>query len=106
MNDRDMTAYVTRGELREELTRALEIWGGALHSRIEEGERRLEQRIDQRFEQMSIDLARHTNAILESFRIQISAIDDKYKDLPGRMKHVEDAVFPAEPPRRARRRSS
>jgi exonuclease VII large subunit len=86
----------------------LEMWGGALLARIETGERRLvkelnrlnerigstEQRLNER---MRVELARHSKANHESMVTLISAIDDKYKDLPGRMKRLETMM---RPPRR------
>jgi hypothetical protein len=39
------------------------------------------------------ELARHAKAIQESLPAQISAIDDKYADLPARVSHLETAVF-------------
>ncbi|HMG56356.1 MAG TPA: hypothetical protein VK601_22810 [Kofleriaceae bacterium] len=107
----DMSTPVTRGELREEIQRLdlrldrldqkfeqrfaqmatkddlaelaarmatkadLEIWGGAL------------------FERLLTELARHTKAIQEALSTQVSTIDDKYADLPGRVSHLETAVF-------------
>jgi hypothetical protein len=40
------------------------------------------------------ELARHTRAIQESMSAPISAIDDKYTDLPRRVTTLEAAVFP------------
>ena len=54
----------------------LEIWGGAL------------------LERLLTELARHTKAIQESMSIQISAVDDKYADLPARVSHLEATVLP------------
>jgi hypothetical protein len=97
----DMSTPVTRGELREELQQLeqkleqklahlatkteLEMWGGALLARIELGEQRL-----------FTELARHTRAIQESMSTQISAVDDKYDDLPARVSQLEATVFPPE----------
>jgi len=87
-----MTTPVTRGELRAEMaaledrfdkklearlavmaTKAdLEIWGGALLAEI----------------------GRHTKAVLEAMSTQISVIDDKYKDLPARVSHLEATLLP------------
>ena len=101
----DMSTPVTRGELRDELqqfeihleqkleqklkhlvTRTeFEMWGGALLARIELGEQR-----------MFTELARHTRAIQESMSTQISVVDDKYDDLPARVRQLEATVFPPE----------
>jgi ubiquinone biosynthesis protein UbiJ len=100
----DMSTPVTRGELREEFARfeikvdqkldqlerrldlkfdqKLEIWGGALVARIADSERR-----------MIAELARHCNAMQEALSKQISVIDEKYSDLPARMRRLEAKVF-------------
>jgi hypothetical protein len=67
----------------------LELWGGALLERIKSGEQRLEQRIDR----LSEELARHANAICETLTAQIAASAEAYADLPGRVKRLEAAVF-------------
>lgn len=85
---------MTRAELREEIERLeiridhkltpmatkadLEIWGGAL------------------FEHLMTELSRHAKAVQESLPTQVSAIDDKYADLPARVSHLETAVFAPE----------
>jgi hypothetical protein len=112
----DMSTPVTRGELRKELGRfanelgkvfatktELEMWGGALLARIESGEKRLTERLIGHMEQMEqrlrVDLGSHAKAHHEAMTMQISAMDDKYTDLPGRVGRLEAKVFP-----RARRR--
>ena len=161
----DMTAFVTRGELKEEFaqfeqkldvrlaqlaTRTdLEVWGGALDdrlgNRIDKVEQRLDKRIDgleQQLESMEQrlddklgkrideaeqrldvrlykrideaeqrlrddlgvriyeseqrlheDLAMLAKAHQESMATLISVIDEKYADLPARVKRLEGAVF-------------
>lgn len=90
----DMSTPVTRGELREELAKfeirldqkfdqKLDLWGGALLARIAESEKR-----------MIAELARHCNAIQEALLKQISAIDEKYRDLPARVRRLEAKAFP------------
>lgn len=81
----ELRELVTRGELREELAQLelkfddkLDLWGGALLARITESEKR-----------MVSELARHTQAILQSMAKQISAVDEKYQDLPGRTDRLE-----------------
>jgi hypothetical protein len=91
----DMSTPVTRGELREEIEQLeirleekleqklahmatkvdLEIWGGAL------------------LERLMTELARHTRAIQEAMATQISVVDEKYADLPGRVSRLETTVF-------------
>jgi hypothetical protein len=43
------------------------------------------------------ELARHARAIQENLSAQIGLIDEKYADLPTRVRRVEDAVFGHEP---------
>jgi hypothetical protein len=113
----DMSTPVTRGELEQRLALLatktdLEIWGGALLARIESGEQRLiarmeamDQRLSARMDTMTEsmhameqrlldELGRHSRAAQEAAQRQIAALDDKYGDLPGRMKRVETKVFP------------
>ena len=103
----DMSTPVTRGELREEIER--------LEIRLDQKLDRLDQQFDQKFAQMAnkmatkadleiwggallerllTELARHTKASQEEMLMRISAIDDKYADLPARMNRLEAAVFP------------
>ena len=107
MASTDMSTPVTRGELREELEqlrqeleplatkreleplatkRDLELWGGALQARLIE-------RIDGTEQRLSAELARHVKAILEAMSTQISAVDEKYADLPARVSRLETKVF-------------
>lgn len=114
MSATDMTAPVTRGELREELallrqdthqqlhqqiaaleerllkkTRSdLEIWGGALLERINESEQRL-------VKQLGTELARHVGAVREDMQRQFAAFHEAFADLPSRVSRLEAAVFPA-----------
>jgi hypothetical protein len=79
----DLLARVTQQELAERATRRdLEIWGGALVARMDGMEHRL-----------SAELARHARAIQESMQAQVSASDEKYADLPGRVRRLETTVF-------------
>lgn len=114
----DMSTPVTRGELREEIeqlelrlaplatkaelelrlaslaTKAeLEIWGGALLARIESSGQQLIEGIDRSEQRLHVELARHAKALYESMAALISASDEKYKDLPGRVSRLEAAVF-------------
>jgi hypothetical protein len=43
--------------------------------------------------QLQTDLARHAGALQESMSSMITAYDDKYADLPGRVKALETRVF-------------
>ncbi|HEY0479252.1 MAG TPA: hypothetical protein VGD37_17155 [Kofleriaceae bacterium] len=107
MNTLDMSAPVTRGELRAELAQLdqkfdqkLEFWGGALLARITESERqaqariteseqRLQARITESEQRLLTELGRHTRAIQETMTAQISVIDEKYADLPARVRRLE-----------------
>jgi hypothetical protein len=99
----DMSNPVTRGELREEIER-LEI---RLEQKLEE---KLEQKLEEKLEQklahvatkadleiwggaLMAELARHTKAVQESMSTQVSVIDEKYADLPGRVNRLEAKVF-------------
>ena len=46
--------------------------------------------------QMGQDLARHAKAFQASRSGQVTIVDEKYNDLPGRMERVEAVVFPHE----------
>jgi len=108
----DMATPVTRGELREELGQLerrfdekLDLWGGALLARIESSEQRmlariesseqrlarLEQRIERSQQEVLAELARHTAAIYEAISKDLSVVDEKYADLPGRVRRLEAA---------------
>jgi hypothetical protein len=63
----------------------LEWWGGALLARLEPFQG-MEQRI-------LAELGRHTNASQESMSKEISVIDEKYADLPGRVTRLESEVL-------------
>jgi chromosome segregation ATPase len=80
--DQRFAQMVTKADLDQRLaqmaTKAdLEIWGGAL------------------LERLLTELARHTKASQEALAAQISAIDDKYADVPARLNRLETAVFGA-----------
>ena len=115
----NMSAPVTRGELREELnllraefreaiaplatkaelaqaiaplaTKAeLELWGGALMARLDGAIQHLHR-------ELQADLARHANALPEWLGSMLRAHDEKYTDLPGRVSRLESAVFTPKP---------
>ena len=113
-DEMDMSAPVTRGELRQELEhfrqefrqelkqefatkqelehavsqlatkQELEMWGGALLARLEPLQG-MEQRL-------LAELARYTKASQESMSKEVSVIDEKYADLPGRVSRLESEV--------------
>ena len=123
----------TKAELHHEIqiaiaplaTKAeLEMWGGALVARIQQGEQRIgnlergqeqliglvqqtQQQIQHTEQRLLAELARHTSAILEAMRTEIKACIEPLADLPGRMTRVEAAVFgPGSGTRRTRRRKN
>jgi len=62
----------------------LEMWGGALLARLEPLQG-MEQRL-------LAELARYTKASQESMSKEVSVIDEKYADLPGRVSRLESEV--------------
>jgi hypothetical protein len=109
-----MSTPVTRGEMREELgllRQDIDQQLRAVQARIEQGEQRFEQRLEiwggallARIEQvaqvterrLSEDLAHHARSIHEAMQAQFAALDDKYADLPERVRRLEGAVFAPE----------
>jgi len=94
----------TEQRLDHKVNRALELWGGALIRRIERGEQRLaaiEGRLTTDLpllflameQQMSAELARHARSFAELHQSQLAAIDEKYTELPPRVRRLEAAVF-------------
>ena len=103
----DMSSPVTRGELRDELAQFerkfddkldrlerkfdnnLGLWGGALAAQISE----LAAQMRESEKRMLNELARHSQAGFESMTTKISAVDEKYNDLPARVARLEvDAI--------------
>jgi hypothetical protein len=80
-------------KLEDKFDQKLGLWGGALMARIDGLERRFDvfEGMEQR---LLAELARHARAIQESMSAQISAIDEKYADLPPRVTRLEAEVFP------------
>jgi len=98
----------------------LELWGGALRAQITSDlQRSLQQQMQQQMQhiqqmlqqqmlhmqqqlqntqqQLQLDLARHANALHESMVALVHAHDEKYTDLPGRVRRLESAVFDPTP---------
>ena len=69
--DHSLSKYPTKDDLRK----SLEAWGHEVSKRL------------------SGELAQHTKAILEAMRRDVAAVDDKYRDLPPRVKKLEAKVF-------------
>jgi len=116
----NMSAPVTRGELREELkllraeihqaiaplaTKAelaplatkAELAPLATKAELELWGGALLARIDSSQQQLQADLARHANALHEWLGSMLRAHDEKYTDLPGRVGRLESAVFTPKP---------
>ena len=113
MAESDMSAPVTRGELRIELAalssafdEKLELWGGALLDRIERLQQQFiellhhVQRQGTELERMQrhgleseqrlmAEMARHANALQENVSAQIKVVDEKYASLPDRVTRLE-----------------
>lgn len=100
-NERDMEAPVTRRELYE----ALDIWLGAIMSRMDVSldarfaafDAKLDVKLDTKLgEQVAIiqaDLARHVKVMEENGRRGLAVVDEQYKDLPPRVTRLEAKVF-------------
>jgi hypothetical protein len=97
-----MAVPVTRGELRQQVSRLerkigavdrkLDLWGGAVADRFTRIEKRMdafEKRFDGLEKRLHADLARFAKAIGESVAQAITIVDEKYKDLPGRVSKLE-----------------
>jgi hypothetical protein len=118
MDSKDMSAPVTRGELREELANlatkaelanlATKAELANLATKAELANlatkvdlelwagallARMTESIERSEQRLLAELARHTNAIFESMAMQIRIIDDKYADLPARTNRLEAKVF-------------
>jgi chaperonin cofactor prefoldin len=104
----EMEKPVTRGELFGEFLPALM---AQLDKRFEQINNRFEQvnnrfeQVNNRFEQITADLKafvtselqRHVGAIDERHRVELGALDDKYRDTPARLDAVEGRVDSLEP---------
>jgi hypothetical protein len=72
-------------ELERKFDKKLDTWGGALIARMDDQQQRFEHR-------MLTEMARLFRAMEESLVSRISIIDEKYKDLPGRVQRVETVL--------------
>jgi ClpP class serine protease len=59
----------------------------AVEQRLFQGMQAMEQRLLD-------ELGRHTRAAQEAAQMQIAVLDDKYGELPKRVKRLETKVFP------------
>ncbi len=117
MNEQDMTAPVTRGELKQELAqlkaelkaelkidldRALVdvVRKPDLDRALADVVRRPE--LEAWGKWLSAELAQHVTAMTEALRAEFRVGDDQYKDLPARVSRLETAVFTPKPARRRR----
>ncbi|MEO8553886.1 MAG: hypothetical protein ABI678_28125, partial [Kofleriaceae bacterium] len=57
-------------------------------------------------ESITSDIRAFNQGLAESHRAELGVIDDQYKDLPGRVKRLEETVFPPSPRVRRKRRAS
>ena len=114
----DMSSPVTRGELREELSKLEQKFEQKFVTR-EELYRDFPTKDDLRnelakyatkqdldtwggalLERMTVEIGRAVRAAMESVRISVNAVDDQYRDLPARVARLEAKVFA---PKRRRR---
>ena len=65
----------------------------ALLARIQSDKRELTERIELSEQRLIVELARHAKAFQESTTSMIAVIDEKYADLPTRVKRIEATVF-------------
>jgi hypothetical protein len=116
MTERDMDAPVTRCELHD----ALDKWGGAMTAQMTAQSAQLERLIataiaasevrvlgavklliEASEQRLMYELRSQTKSSEEALATQLVAVDDQYKDLPGRVTRLEAKVFA--PPKRKRR---
>jgi len=102
----DMSSPVTRGELAQferkfddkldrlerKFDNNLGLWGGALAAQISGLAAQisgLAAQMSESEKRMLSELARHSQAGFESMTTRISAVDEKYNDLPARVARLE-----------------
>ena len=84
----DLERFATKLDLERYATKLdLETWGFALKDHLDANFARFAK-------QISDDLARQVRVIDERQRTEFVAVDDQYKDLPGRVAKLEAEVFP------------
>jgi DNA repair exonuclease SbcCD ATPase subunit len=92
-------------EMHERQDKNFGLWTGAFLARIEQSEKRQSMELTRQIKalkkelrvELGAEFARHAKAIQEDMRRQFAAFEDKYADLPARMRRVEKAVFPQRP---------
>jgi hypothetical protein len=87
--DQKLALMLTKAEFEERAksfaTKAdLEAWGSRLYDVIKSSHKELGEQ-----------LASHARAFHEDASRQIAGLDDKYKDLPPRVRRLENTVFPS-----------
>jgi len=113
----ELARYPTREELREELGTELARYPTREELREELGQFvqlliREQEKAEQRHQELMRQLARATTATAEEHRREVGVLDDRYRDLPGRVvalerglrEHVEDAAAHGRPRRPTRKR--
>jgi septal ring factor EnvC (AmiA/AmiB activator) len=102
----DLDAVATRRDLRDalanhptrdELHQALEVWSGALRAEMRQQGTELRQEIAELRHDLSGDIARAANVMIEEMRRTVGFVDDKYRDSPARLDAVEARVDALEP---------
>ncbi|HET9987853.1 MAG TPA: hypothetical protein VFQ65_05020 [Kofleriaceae bacterium] len=97
--DQRLADYPTRAELRETLRTALA--NHPTHAQLAESLAQLRKELRA---EIADDTRTTMTVLLEDAFKRFRVIDDQYKDLPGRVAKLEQAVFP--PPRARRKRSA
>lgn len=91
MNEEDRP--VTRRELKAELADVVETLGARMRDDMSAMEDRLSSQLGEKMTQMhedlSRELARHVTASAEQTQRLIVGLDDRYRDLPGRVSVLE-----------------
>lgn len=96
----DLKRFITKDDARAFLTKKdaaafatkldLELWAGALELRLHErSEQMLAAQEERLFTRLSAEIARLVRSVEESMRGAIAAVDEKYADLPGRVRALE-----------------
>ena len=79
--------------IEQKFDHKLDLWGGAMLARIAVSENHLRDlalHVVASEQRLSAELARHVGALQASRSLQLSAFEDKYCDLPARVRRLED----------------
>ena len=91
-----MTGYLTRAELREELEvrdqrfDAIDKRFDAVDKRFDTFEQRIMEVLGRFVIEVDTSIGRHIRASEERIRAEIRGVDDQYRDLPERVTKLED----------------